>query len=36
LVTLGRRTFTVSGYGDAFTTPPASAFLSLGPELAIY
>jgi hypothetical protein len=36
LVTLGKRTFAVSGYGEAFTTPPVSAFASLGPELVIY
>jgi hypothetical protein len=36
LVTLGKRTFSVGGYGDAFTTPPASAFVSLGPEFVIF
>jgi hypothetical protein len=35
LVTLGRRTFVVRGYGDAFETPPVSGVLSVGPALAI-
>ena len=35
LVTLVERTFTVDGYGEAFTTPPVSATASLGLELTI-
>jgi hypothetical protein len=36
LVTLGRRRFEVSGYGDAFETSPAAAAVTLGPELLIF
>lgn len=36
LVTLGKRTFNVAGYGTAFTTPPASVLVSLGPELVFF
>jgi hypothetical protein len=36
LVTLGRRTFEVTGYGDAFETPPVAAAVTLGPELLIF
>jgi hypothetical protein len=36
LVTLGKHRFTVGGYGDAFSTPPLSFVMTLGPELTIF
>jgi hypothetical protein len=36
LLTLGRRTFVVDGYGEAYATPLVSAALSAGVELTIF